>query len=96
MAATRRGAGQALIVAGVAVLASAPNPGAAQAFVDFLLSEESQRYFSDETYEYPLVEGIAADERLPALEEIESPDIDLSDLADLDGTLRLLQEIGVL
>jgi iron(III) transport system substrate-binding protein len=83
-------------VAGVGVLATARQPMAADRLVRFLLSEEAQRYFSDETYEYPLVTGITGDERLPALADIESPELDLSDLADLAGTLRLLQEAGVL
>jgi iron(III) transport system substrate-binding protein len=83
-------------VAGAGILDTAPNPVAAQAFIDFLLTEESQRYFSDETFEYPLVAGVPADPRLPTLEQIDSPDIDLSDLADLEGTLRLIQEAGVL
>jgi len=83
-------------VAGAAILTSSANPSAAQAFVDFLLSEESQRYFAEETFEYPLVDGVAADERLVQLGDIESPDIDLSDLADLEGTLTLMQEVGAL
>lgn len=82
-------------VAGVGILSTAKRPAAAEAFVRFLLSEEGQTYFSEETFEYPLVNGVAADPRLPALSEIESPDLDLSDLADLEGTLRLLQEVGL-
>ncbi len=77
-------------------MTTAKNPAAAQAFVDFLLSEESQTYFAEETQEYPLLPGVPANPDLPALDEIDSPDIDLSDLADLEGTLRLIQEAGVL
>lgn len=83
-------------VAGAGILTTSRNPAAAQALVDFLLTETSQQYFADETFEYPLVSGIAADPRLVPLTEIESPDIDLSDLSDLEGTLRLIQEAGVL
>lgn len=83
-------------VAGAGILATAEHPVAADRLVRFLLSEEAQRNFSDVTFEYPLVAGIAADPRLPALAEIESPELDLSDLADLAGTLRLMQEAGVL
>ncbi len=88
--------GSLVNVAGAAVLTTARNADAARAFIDFLLGEESQRYFAEETYEYPVVDGVAADDRLPPLAEIESPDIDLSDLADLQGTLELMQEAGVL
>lgn len=83
-------------VAGAGVLATSQNVPAAIAFVEFLLSEESQRYFAGETYEYPLLDGVEADDRLTPLADIESPDIDLSDLADLEGTLQLMQEVGVL
>jgi iron(III) transport system substrate-binding protein len=83
-------------VAGVGVLTTAPNAAAARAFVEFLLSEESQRYFAEETNEYPLIPGVPANPELPALAEVASPAIDLSDLADLEGTLRLIQEAGVL
>ncbi len=88
--------GSLINVAGAGILTSAKNPTAAQAFIDFLLTPESQGYFATETHEYPLIDGVAANEALPPLGEIESPDIDLSDLADLEGTLRIMQEAGVL
>lgn len=83
-------------VAGAGILTTAANPGAARAFVDFLLAGESQAYFASETFEYPLVEGVAQPRGVPPLADIDSPAIDLSDLADLDGTLELMQEAGVL
>jgi iron(III) transport system substrate-binding protein len=88
--------GSLVNVAGAGILTTAKNPDAAAAFIAFLLSDESQAYFADVTYEYPLVEGVPADERLTPLAEIESPDVDLSDLSDLQGTLELMQEAGVL
>jgi iron(III) transport system substrate-binding protein len=88
--------GSLVNVAGAGILATAPNPAAAQAFIDFLLAPESQAYFATETHEYPLVGGVDPNPALPALTDIQSPDIDLSDLADLEGTLQLMQEAGVL
>lgn len=88
--------GSLVNVAGAAILTTSKNPEAAVAFVEFLLTDESQTYFAEETFEYPLVDGIPADDRLTPLAEIESPDIDLSDLSDLEGTLDLMQEAGVL
>jgi iron(III) transport system substrate-binding protein len=88
--------GALINVAGAAILTSAKNAAAAQAFVDFLLTDESQAYFAEETFEYPLVEGVEADERLTPLEDIAAPEIDLSDLADLQGTIELMQDVGVL
>jgi iron(III) transport system substrate-binding protein len=83
-------------VAGAGILTTAPHAEAALDFVEFLLADDSQRYFAEETFEYPLVVGIDADSKLVPLEDIDSPDIDLSDLADLAGTLALLQEVGIL
>jgi len=82
--------------AGVGVLTTADSPEEAQQFVEFLLSEEAQRYFADETFEYPLVDGVETNQELVPLSEIEAPDIDLSNLDDLEGTLELLRETGVL
>jgi iron(III) transport system substrate-binding protein len=90
-------AGSMINIAGVGILNTASNPEAAQAFVEFLISEEAQQYFATETNEYPL---IAADIETPAglvpLAEIAAPDLDLSDIDDLEVTLTLLQEVGVL
>jgi iron(III) transport system substrate-binding protein len=83
-------------VAGVGILESSDQADAAQQLVDFLLAEEAQTYFAEETKEYPLTAGVDPDPALPALEEIGTPDIDLSDLSDLEGTLELLQDVGIL
>ena len=82
-------------VAGVGILGTSDQADAAERLVDFLLSEEAQTYFADETKEYPLAAGVEADPALPSLDEIGTPDIDLSDLSDLEGTLELLQELGI-
>ena len=83
-------------VAGVGVLGTSDSADAAEQLVDFLLSEEAQTYFATETQEYPLVDGVEPDADLPPLSEIGTPEIDLSDLSDLEGTLELLQEVGIL
>lgn len=88
--------GSLVNVAGAAVLKSAPNAEAARAFVQYLLSEAAQKYFSEQTFEYPLADGVAADSRLKPLSELKPPALDLSDLQDLQGTLALLRSTGVL
>jgi iron(III) transport system substrate-binding protein len=88
--------GSLVMPAGVAITTDTANPDGAQQFVDFLLAEEAQSYFATETFEYPLVEGVAAPEGVPALSEINSPDIDLSELAGvLDVATRLVAEAGL-
>ena len=88
--------GSLINVAGVGVLADAADADRALAFVEFLLSEDAQTYFAEETSEYPLIPGIPVRQGLKPLAAIGSPEIDLSDLADLQGTLDLLTEVGVL
>lgn len=88
--------GSLVNVAGAGVLKSSDNPDAAEVFIKFMLSKSSQQYFAEKVWEYPLIQGVEAHESLPKLDEIESPDIDLSQLADLQGTLDLLKETGVL
>jgi iron(III) transport system substrate-binding protein len=88
--------GALVLAAGGGVLDTAANPEAGQEFLEFALSDEAQQYFADETYEYPLVDGVEINEELPPLSDIQSPQVDLSNLDDLGGTLELLQETGVL
>ncbi|MCE9673011.1 iron ABC transporter substrate-binding protein [Myxococcus stipitatus] len=83
-------------VAGVAVLKNTKKADAARKFAAFLLEQDAQAYFSQETYEYPLVTGVKTADALPALSKVGSPDLDLSKLDDLRGTVKLLQDTGVL
>ena len=68
----------------------------AQALVDYLLSDAGQTYFVEQTFEYPMVEGINPPAGLPALDELEVPDIDLNDLEDLQTTIAMITEAGLL
>jgi iron(III) transport system substrate-binding protein len=83
--------------AGAGILATTGAGEAANRFIDFLLSAPAQEYFATETFEYPLVGGVAADPALPSLESIATPDIDLSRLAEaLDRATTLVAEAGLL
>ena len=83
-------------VAGAGILTGAKNQAAAEQFVTFLVGDAAQQYFADETFEYPLVTSVEANDALPPLSEIQTPQIDLSRLEDLQGTLQLLQDLGIL
>ncbi len=90
-------AGSIINIAGVGILKTARNPESARIFVEYLLSRDAQEYFAQNTFEYPLIESdIVLPDILVPLAEIATPEIDLSDLADLEGTLTLLQEVGAL
>lgn len=83
-------------VAGAGVIAGSKHEAAARLFISFLLSEGAQRYFAEETKEYPLAAGIKPAAGLAPLSSIRQPDVDLADLADLEGTVELLERTGVL
>jgi iron(III) transport system substrate-binding protein len=93
---TRGDAGSMVNVAGVAIINTTDQQEEAEAFVRYLLTPEGQAFFAQETKEYPLVVGIDPPENQLTIDEINPPRIDLSDLADLEGTLEMLQEVGVL
>ena len=83
--------------AGAGIVAGSAQTESAKRFVEFLLSNESQSYFANETFEYPLVPGIAPPAGLPDIDTIGTPDINLSDLADqLERATDLVTEAGLL
>lgn len=82
-------------VAGVGVLAATDRAEDARRFVEYLLSAPAQRYFAQETKEYPLIAGIPTADGLPPLESLQSPDIDLSDLDTLEETLQMIEDAGL-
>lgn len=89
-------AGGLINIAGVALLAANEQNEKALRFIRFLLSEESQTYFRDETSEYPVSADVEARAELIPLAELDSPSLALTSLSDLEGTLELLQEVGAL
>lgn len=88
--------GSLVIVAGVGVLEASENKQRAMRFVEFLLSEDAQRYFTDETFEYPLAAEIPPRAGLPPLSPMEHPDIDLDKLGrDFKRTIELIERSGL-
>ncbi|MCA9879682.1 MAG: iron ABC transporter substrate-binding protein [Thermomicrobiales bacterium] len=83
-------------IAGAGILGSGAHQAEALAFMEYLLSEEGQAYFATETSEYPVVTGVASPADLPPLAEVGSPEINLTELADLEGTVAMLTELGIL
>ena len=90
------GPGAVVMVAGAGILSSGENRENAERFLEFMLSQVAQQYFAGQTFEYPLVEGVNTDRLLVPFEEINQPSVPLKDLADLEGTVKLLRETGVL
>ncbi len=82
-------------VAGACVLTPADNAEGAAQLLTWMLTPETQQWFVDQSWEYPLVEGVAAPDGIPPLADLQGPDIALAELEDLPGTLAMLQEVGL-
>ena len=87
--------GSMLLVSTVSELAASDRREEAERFIEFLLSREAQRFFTEETYEYPLVEGVEAAGDLPPLEQVEVP-YEIDELGgELQGTVELIAASGL-
>jgi iron(III) transport system substrate-binding protein len=63
----------------------------------FLLSDEAQRYFAEQTFEYPLAAGVEPAVALPPLGEVTTSNMDYGRLAEnLDTVLRQISDSGLL
>lgn len=94
---TEGDAGSVFNVAGAAVVDTAADAELAGNFVRHLLSAEAQDYFARETFEYPLVPDVDPIGELPNIDELNPPEgIDLTELSDLEGTVDLMRDVGVL
>ena len=83
-------------VAGAGVLRTSELAEDAEALIAFMLSEESQRFLAETNAEYPLVAGVPTGSEIPTIEQLQPLDIDLSRLDDLQGTLEMLRDVGIL
>ena len=90
------GPGSLVMVAGGGILSTAKNSENAERFFKFMLSKVAQQYFAEQTYEYPLIEGIKTNRILTPMEEINKPDIDMAELEDIAGTQTMLRDLGML
>ena len=89
-------AGALVLVAGVGILKNTEHREAAEQFVDYMLGKEAQEFFANETKEFPLISEAKPPSELPPLDELDPPDIDLSDLDDIEPTVELLLDLGLL
>lgn len=87
--------GGLLNVAGVGIIKDTDNQAAANAFVDFLLSQPVQQSFAEkDAFEIPLVEGVEPPQGMPTANELTVPNLDVRQLQQLQDARRLLKEVG--
>ncbi len=79
-----------------AVVNGASNPAAAQAFLDFLVSEEGQKLFAEQNYEYPLLAGVALKEGVQPLDDLRLADVDVvKAAANFNAMFDLIERVGL-
>ncbi|MEJ7583849.1 MAG: extracellular solute-binding protein [Acidimicrobiales bacterium] len=82
--------GALLIVTAASKVKGTDREDEAEQLVEFLLAKEAQRFFAEETFEYPLVDGVDPVESVPPLAGL---DITRVDLDELGGGLKRTQEL---
>lgn len=88
--------GSLLIVTAAAVLESSDDKEVAEELIRWLLAEPAQRYFTDETFEYPLAAGVEPNDALEPFTVDEVFTVDYAELgADFETTLDLIRESGL-
>lgn len=67
---------------GAAMVAGAPNQTNALRFLEFLVSDQAQELFANETFEFPIVEGVAKHPTLDALGEMKFDELGMEVLGE--------------
>ena len=88
--------GSLVIESSATVLAATDRPDEAEQFISYLLETPAQEYFAEETFEYPLVEGVDTGTDLPPLDDLQPPDVDVDSLGSgFEGTQELIDRSGI-
>lgn len=88
--------GALLMPSTASIIAGSEQSEEAERFLEFLLSEDAQRYFAEETKEYPLAAGVEPAAETPPLDMTNLPLYNIDELGgELEGTLELIRESGL-
>ena len=96
LAFTRNDAASLINVSGAEILKGSGRRDLAANFIDHLLTVEAQEFFATTTFAYPMIPGVPPVGGLPSIDELNPPELDLRKLSNLEPTLRLMREVGVL
>lgn len=89
--------GSLLIITAAGMTSASDDTESAEALIAYLLSDAAQTYFTQETLEYPLADGVPAADVLPALEQgVNDFDVNFDSLGDgLQRTVELIEASGI-
>ncbi len=90
--------GNLALVTGAGILANTDQSEAAARFLNYLLGPEAQAFAAEEVHEYPVIRGTAVPGHLLSFDDAMtlSPVFDFEGLRNIEGTLDLLREKGLL
>ena len=89
--------GSLVLVSGAAVLKTADHVDEAQRFIEFMLTQSSQEYFAQETFEFPLIEGVDPAGGQAPLADLASVSTDLTLLGQrLGSTISMIEGSGLI
>jgi len=96
LAFTEGDAGALVNTSGAQILDGTDKQDLAENFVRHVLSAEAQEFFATQTFAYPMIPEVEPVGDLPAIDELSPPDIDLTELSDIGGTVDMLRDVGIL
>jgi iron(III) transport system substrate-binding protein len=92
-----RDVGYVIDVSGAGILKSSSHQANAQRFLAFLVSPQAQQIIAhSESYEYPLLPGVAASSKEVPLSQLQPNPITVADLGDGASAVALLRQAGLL
>ena len=90
------GEGTFVNMSGVAMLDGTEQSDEALDFIEFLLSDEAQEYFRDETTEYPLSKNVEPIDELPPLDSFRTFAADPAKIGEeLESTVEMIKDVGL-
>ncbi|WP_135805475.1 extracellular solute-binding protein [Halorussus marinus] len=83
-------------VSGAQIMKGSGKQELAADFIAHLHSVEAQEFFATTAYSYPMIPGVPPVGGLPSIDELNPPELDLGELSNIEPTLRLMRDVGVL
>jgi len=88
--------GSLVLVSGAAIMQTSDHVDEATRFIDFLLEQQTQEYFANETFEFPLAAGVNPSGGQPPLDQVASITANLTLLGQrLGSTIAMIEGSGL-
>lgn len=93
----RSGGAESLVnLSGAGVLSTTEHAEEAAALLANLLQADAQQLLTERNFEFPVIDGVDNQESLPEPSDLNAPRVNYGALEDLETTLRVLREVGLL